>query len=593
MQNVENLCLGCMKDNGGADTCPFCGYHDDHLQTAPFMPPKVWLEDRYLVGKLISNDGEGATYMGWDNTLQAPIYIREFLPTEMIDRKIDALPIDVKPQFKASYDAHLGEFLALSRDLGRMRELPALIPVYDIFEANGTGYRISEYIESITFEDFLKRNGNVLSFEQTRQLLMPALGTLSALHNAGIFHGGISPKTLLLTREGKIKFSCFAVPALRDKRSDLRTELFAGYSAIEQYGFEGKKGPQTDIYAFAAVIYRALVGGDPPVATERATNDSLTIPAAVTRSSPRHALVALANALQVMPADRTSSAEELRNEFSSSAPVSTIIDDNDDDGAPAEQEQPESENEKNSKGRGVTYALIAMIVTVVVLALLYFFVLKDHLPGNSKEPDSEPSVISTDTALSYVDSGMTLKVSDITGIKYTDAVSKYSSIYNLTVSEKKYSTNYAAGEIMEQSIDAGTEFPADKKQDISVVISLGPSTATIPDLSGKSYEEAALQLVSLGFSPANISKVEKYSDSVKYGKVIEVEPSSGTKNYDVNMPIKIYVSNTQESSVPASKPSESKTTSRVSKPDTSKDSSDTAQVDDPATGNNGGEEDNG
>ena len=79
---------------------------------------------------------------------------------------------------------------------------------------------------------------------------------------------------------------------------------------------------------------------------------------------------------------------------------------------------------------------------------------------------------------------------------------------------------------MEQSVDAGTEFPADQKQDISVVISLGPSTATIPDLSGKSYEEAALQLVSLGFSPANISKVEKYSDSVKYGKVIEVEPSS-------------------------------------------------------------------
>lgn len=587
MQNVENLCLGCMKDNGGADTCPFCGYHDDHLQTAPFMPPKAWLEDRYLVGKLISSDGEGATYMGWDNTLQAPIYIREFLPTEMIDRKIDALPIDVKPQFKASFDAHLGEFLALSRDLGRMRELPALIPVYDIFEANGTGYRISEYTESITFEDFLKRNGNVLTFEQTRQLLMPALGTLSALHNAGIFHGGISPKTLLITREGKIKFSSFAVPALRDKRSDLRTELFAGYSAIEQYGFEGKKGPQTDIYAFAAVIYRALVGENPPIATERASNDSLTIPAAVTRSIPRHALVALANALQVMPADRTSSAEELRNEFSSSAPVSTIIDD-DGDNAPEDSEETDGQNEKNSKGRGVTYALIAMIVTVIVLAVLYIFVLKPYFT-KEPEPTSEPSAISTDTALSYVDSGMTLKVNDITGLKYTDAVSKYGSIYNLTVSEKKYSTNYAAGEIMEQSVEAGTDIPADKKADISVVISLGPSTATIPDLSGKSYEEAALQLVSLGFSPANISKVEKYSDSVKYGKVIDVEPSSGTKNYDVNMPIKIYVSNTQESSVPASKPSESKTNSRVSKPDTSKEASETTQVNDPTEG---GDEDN-
>lgn len=587
MQNVENLCLGCMKDNGGADTCPFCGYHDDHLQTAPFMPPKVWLENRYLVGKLISNDGEGATYMGWDNTLQAPIYIREFLPTEMIDRRIDALPVDVKPQFKASFDAHLGEFLALSRDLGRMRELPALIPVYDIFEANGTGYRISEYTESITFEDFLARNGNVLTFEQTRQLLMPALGTLSALHNAGICHGGISPKTLLITREGKIKFSAFAVPALRDKRSDLRTELFAGYSAIEQYGFEGKKGPQTDIYAFAAVIYRALVGENPPVATERASNDSLTIPAAVTRSIPRHALVALANALQVMPADRTSSAEELRNEFSSSAPVSTIIDDGDD--TPDESEDADGENEKNSKGRGVTYALVAMIVTVIVLAVLYIFVLKPYFAKNP-EPTPEPSTISTDTALSYVDSGKTRKVDDITGIKYTDAVSKYGSIYNLTVSEKKYSTNYAAGEIMEQSVKAGTDIPADKSADISVVVSLGPSTATIPDLSGKSYEEAALQLVSLGFSPANISKYEKYSDSVKYGKVIEIDPPIGTKNYDVNMAVKIYVSNAQESSVPAPKPSESKPTSHTSKPDTSVESSETTRVDDPT--DNGGDGNN-
>ena len=91
---------------------------------------------------------------------------------------------------------------------------------------------------------------------------------------------------------------------------------------------------------------------------------------------------------------------------------------------------------------------------------------------------------------------------------------------------------------MEQSVAEGTDVPADKKADITVVVSLGPSTVTIPDLSGKSYEEAALQLVSLGFSPANISKVEKYSDSVKYGKVIEVEPASGTKDYDVNMQVK-------------------------------------------------------
>lgn len=575
MQNVENLCLGCMKDNGGADTCPFCGYHDDHLQTAPFMPPKAWLEDRYFVGKLIDNDGEGATYMGWDNTLQAPIYIREFLPTEMIDRKIDALPITVKPEYATSFETHLKEFLELSRALARMRDLPAVIPVYDIFEANGTGYRISEYAESITFEEFLKRNGNVLTFEQTRSLLMPPLGTLSALHNAGIIHGGISPKTLIITRDGKVKFSGFAITALRDTRSDLRSRLFSGYSAIEQYGFEGRKGPQTDIYAFAAVIYRALVGGDPPEATKRASNDSLTIPASVAGSIPRHALVALANSLQVMPGDRISSADELRNEFSSAAPASAIAEDLADD-------EPEEIEEKSSKGKSVTYTLIAMIITVIVLGVaLYFLNAKLHIFGSKEEVVSDVSAISTEEPLSYVDSGMTIKVKDITGTKYTDAVLKYGSIYNLSVSEKKYSTNYAAGEIMEQSVDAGTDVPADKKADITVVVSLGPSTVTIPDLSGKSYEEAALQLVSLGFSPANISKVEKYSDSVKYGKVIEVEPASGTKDYDVNMQVKIYVSNTPESSAPESKPSTSRVTSKPSDDGTNDGTSDkTESVDD-------------
>ena len=67
MQNINDLCMGCMKDNGGAEVCPYCGYHEDALPLAPYLPTKTWLEDRYLVGKLLSSNGEGATYLGWDN----------------------------------------------------------------------------------------------------------------------------------------------------------------------------------------------------------------------------------------------------------------------------------------------------------------------------------------------------------------------------------------------------------------------------------------------------------------------------------------------------------------------------------------------
>ena len=96
--------------------------------------------------------------------------------------------------------------------------------------------------------------------------------------------------------------------------------------------------------------------------------------------------------------------------------------------------------------------------------------------------------------LSYVDSGMTIKVKDITGTKYTDAVLKYGSIYNLSVSEKKYSTNYAAGEIMEQSVAAGTDVPADKKPTLPSSSASDPPPSPFPTFRAKAMREAAPSL---------------------------------------------------------------------------------------------------
>ncbi len=544
MQNTGNLCMGCMKDIGDAEICPHCGYRDDRLQTAPFLPPHTWLQDRYLVGKLLSHDGEGATYMGWDNVMQSPIMIREFLPVNMFDRKIDESEVTPKPEYADVFAKHLNSFLELSRALARMRDLSALLPVYDIFELNGTGYRISEYVESITFEDFLKRNGNVLTFEQTRSVLMPILGTLSSLHNAGIIHGGICPQNLLVGKDGKLRLDGFATEALHDSRSDLESQLFDGYSAIEQYGFEGRRGPQTDIYAFAAVIYRTLVGSPPMDSKSRATSDRLTIPTDISKTLPQHALAALANALQVMPDDRIDSVDEFRDEFSATAPASTLRT------APIAQTKSENDDSEKSasvndeKKRSLTYTLVAMGATMVVLIIIFVILnAKLHIFGGSVK--SEASELEFASAVSYIDPGMNQKVPDITGMTYDQAISKYGSIFDFSVSAKEYSREYAAGEIIKQSLDAGTEIPADasNKTAMSVVLSLGSSSASIPDVSGMSYEQAFVKLATLGFSPNNIKKVEKYSDSVSSGKVIETTPPKGTKDYSVDREITIYVSN--------------------------------------------------
>ena len=80
---------------------------------------------------------------------------------------------------------------------------------------------------------------------------MPVLSTLGMLHTAGIVHRGISPVTLHIGRDGKMRIGGFSISQARTSRSELTAQLFPGYAAVEQYGFEGEQGAWTDIYSFA------------------------------------------------------------------------------------------------------------------------------------------------------------------------------------------------------------------------------------------------------------------------------------------------------------------------------------------------------
>ena len=109
-------------------------------------------------------------------------------------------------------------FLELWRKLARMRGLSALILVFDIVEDHGTAYAISEYMEGVSLREYLLRSpSGYLSWEQARILFMPVLSTLGTLHSAGIIHRGISPTTLIVGKNGKMRITGFSIcrPALR------------------------------------------------------------------------------------------------------------------------------------------------------------------------------------------------------------------------------------------------------------------------------------------------------------------------------------------------------------------------------------------
>lgn len=59
MIKETSLCMGCMNDKTYDGPCKLCGYSDNTPNIPTYLAPKTFLADRYIVGKVISYNGEG------------------------------------------------------------------------------------------------------------------------------------------------------------------------------------------------------------------------------------------------------------------------------------------------------------------------------------------------------------------------------------------------------------------------------------------------------------------------------------------------------------------------------------------------------
>ena len=94
--------------------------------------------------------------------------------------------------------------------------------------------------------------------------------------------------------------------------------------------------------------------------------------------------------------------------------------------------------------------------------------------------------------------------------------------YALSDVKKEHSTDVEKNKIISQSLEPGTK--ARTNEAISLVISLGPEMAEIPELAYASREDAIKRLEDAGFK-ADVR--EEYSSQVKKGLVISQNPSPG------------------------------------------------------------------
>lgn len=521
MMNTDHLCMSCMREIGDENQCPYCGFHADSPQLAPYLPLRTVVAERYLAGKLLDYNGDGATYMGWDLEMNAPVTIREFLPDSIAERRED-LTLVPMAGCEITYRDCYQSFLELWRKLARMRGLSALILVFDIVEDHGTAYAISEYMEGVSLREYLLRSpSGYLSWEQARILFMPVLSILGTLHSAGIIHRGISPTTLIVGKNGKMRITGFSIWQARTARGDLTAQLFPGYAAIEQYGFEGQQGPWTDIYAFSAVLYRTLIGSTPLEATSRVTNDRLMVPGKFAEQLPAYVINALMNGLQILPEDRTRTVDQLRAELSAAPGTSTAaIAYAGKEDAPYQEPVPSGRKKSASGSKTALIAGLASIAAcLVIFAVLSLTVWREDIGmfftgGASTQASSNAPEL--------------VKVPDFRGLNYNNIKSN-TDYTNAFFFETEYQDSDTQGKdvVLSQNIAYGTEVP--KGSTIKLVLSSGNEEITLPDFKGQNYATVKLKLEEMGFQCRAI--VEKNDDSERAGKVAEMltTPEKGYK----------------------------------------------------------------
>ncbi len=536
MQNTDNLCMGCMRNKDPEDkVCPYCGYNEETLQPEPFLPVRTELNGRYIVGKVLSSNGEGITYLGWDRVDGSAVRIREYFPDGMASRRDGVL--SVSGEYDYSFNEGLVQFLDLARGLARMRELPAIISVYDIFEENGTAYYVADNIDGITYREFLLRNGGIISWKQISSMLMPVLNTLSSLHAVGIIHRGISPETMMVGRDGKIRLIGFCIEPVRTARTDFSAQLFPGYAAIEQYGFDDQQGTWTDVYALAACIYRTIVGNPPPEATSRVTDDNMTVPASVVSLTPSNVISALADALQILPEDRIQTMDAFKEELYLSRGGSSSGTAEFSKKAVTGKLTENSKKKKKKKKSSMKYWFMGLLITILLLAVIAAIVVPMLIPD--EEPVSSassvvpaPSVIIPSSTTASVPDNSVVSVPSFVGQAYSAIINnvEYRDVFDFVISDtKQYSDQYAKGTIISQTPNGGES--VQRGSTITLVISLGSAKVEIPNVIGMGKEEAELALYRAGFS--NITMLEINDSAQAPAAIVAVEAMEQNVSYTV------------------------------------------------------------
>ena len=500
------LCPHCLQplEDGYHGECPHCGRSLENRNPEGALPFGTQLGDKYTVGAYLSADGDGLAYRGVLNAEKRFVLIKEYFPVTLCNGRSASGALMPKEDKEVLFKTSRMDFKDLYDDLHSLTPATGLSTILDVIEENNTVYAVEESEKGMTLSHYLHLRSRTLTPAEARTLLQPIMEGVALLHKSGLIHRGICPDNILLPIDGTARLTGYGTLALRTGGSELKSQLYPGYAAPEQYSAAEFSGRYTDVYALAAVCYRMVTGQTPVAAPQRKVRDSMESAHSLEAGVPTWFSQVLACALRLDPAKRMQTVPELMSALTDPNVANAMFE--------------RGDNQISTrKIMGVSLVVIFVLVVLLLWSLL----------GGSKS-DAQPAATPQPTPAEQSTQGET--VPNLMGLRYATDIKGNTAYdgYRIVMTEQNSDT-VEQGIVISQDPSAGSE-KLMEDQILQIVVSSGPNLVEMPDIvtGNPIWSQAKKQLDALGIVYSQ-PLIEDNDGTVAEGCVVKTSVVAGTK----------------------------------------------------------------